>query len=406
MTGERNDTRPATRRGRVAPVAGVALLSLTVALVAVGAVLLFVGGDFDRTEWGMPGGMALWALGFSAAGYPITRRHPANPVGWLLMVAGVAAGVNLLGLEIWSGTTAGGGGPALLLNAWVVSVVALSSAVVLFPSGSPPSRWWRAHLGVLWSSGVLAYFADWYEEGFVGLLKWLDPIAVPVQVVFQLSLAVGFFSLLARWRRSGAVERLQLKWMMYACVLVGVTALVVELGIARLAPSWYLPGTVVLSILILAIPVAIGVAMLRYRLYDIDVVINRTLVYSILTAMLAAVYVGSVVVLQALFNALTGGESQLAVVVSTLAIAALFNPLRRRVQDFIDRRFYRKKYDAAKTLEAFSAKLRQETDLDALSDELVAVVRETMQPEYVSLWLHPAPAPKSGEGREAGKLSR
>jgi hypothetical protein len=137
------------------------------------------------------------------------------------------------------------------------------------------------------------------------------------------------------------------------------------------------------------IPVAVGIAVLKYRLYDLDVIINRTLVYGALTATLVALYFGGVTTTQAIFRALTGQQqqAQLAIVVSTLVIAALFNPLRRRIQGFIDRRFYRRKYDAAKTLEAFSAKLRDETDLEALSDELVGVVRETMQPAHVSLWL-------------------
>jgi hypothetical protein len=148
------------------------------------------------------------------------------------------------------------------------------------------------------------------------------------------------------------------------------------------------------------IPVAVGIAILRYRLYDIDLIINRTLVYGSLTAMLVAVYVGSIVLLQGFLRALTGQESQLAIVASTLAVAALFNPLRHRIQGFIDRRFYRSKYDARKTLETFSAKLRDETDLDALSDDLVKVVRETMQPAHVSLWLRPDPPPSASEVRE------
>jgi hypothetical protein len=149
----------------------------------------------------------------------------------------------------------------------------------------------------------------------------------------------------------------------------------------------------------LSVPTAIGVAILRYRLYEIDLIVNRTLVYGSLSAMLVALYFGGIVVLQRVFVALTGQQSTLAVVVSTLAIAALFNPLRRRVQGFVDRRFYRKKYDARKTLEAFSAKLRDKTDLEALNNDLVGVVRETMQPAHVSLWLRPNTLPK-GEQAE------
>jgi hypothetical protein len=150
------------------------------------------------------------------------------------------------------------------------------------------------------------------------------------------------------------------------------------------------------------IPVATGIAILKYRLYEIDLLINRTLVYGALTAMLAVVYFGGVAATQAIFCTLTGQEQQpqLAVVISTLVIAALFNPLRRRIQGFIDRRFYRKKDDARKTLEAFSAKLRDETDLDALTDDLVGVVRETMQPAHVGLWLRPELPPRRSEGPE------
>jgi hypothetical protein len=190
-----------------------------------------------------------------------------------------------------------------------------------------------------------------------------------------------------RLRRSRATERQQLKWLVYDAALVGLIA-PFFLGVESLTL------VAVLGVFAYAsIPVATGVAILKYHLYDIDLLINRTLVYGSLTVTLVALYFGGVVLLQRLFVALTGEKSTLAVVASTLAIAALFNPLRRRIQSFIDRRFYRRKYDAAKTLETFSAKLRDETDLDALSDDLVGVVRETMQPAHVSLWLRPDTTP-------------
>jgi hypothetical protein len=155
-------------------------------------------------------------------------------------------------------------------------------------------------------------------------------------------------------------------------------------------PVWWLNLLTYAALLsFVAIPIAVGFAVLRYRLYDIDIIINRTLVYGSLSLTLVALYFGGIVVLQRVFVLLTGQQSTLAVVASTLVIAALFNPLRHRIQSFIDRRFYRSKYDARKTLETFSAQLRNETDLEALGDDLVGVVRETMQPAHVSLWLRP-----------------
>jgi hypothetical protein len=382
MTGK-NVEPETTRPGFVA---GLALLCLAVATGVIGIVLLFAGGDFSRVLWGLPVGPGLWALGFSAAGYPITRRHPANPVGWCLMVAGVAAGINSLGLGLPTSDTLA----LWMVNAWVVSVAAICTAAVLFPSGSPPSRWWWAQLVVLWSLASLEYFKEFEtRSGFVGLPEWLDAFAVPVNVAFQFSLASGCLALLVRWRRSGTVERLQLKWVVYSVALVATTALVVEVGIANLVPALYFPATVASSLVILTVPVTIGVAMLRYRLYDIDLIINRTIVYGLLTASLVLLYVGSVVGLQYAFGVFAGGSSQLAVVASTLLIAALFSPLRHRIQNAIDRRFYRRKYDARETLEAFSARLRDETDLKKLNAELLTVVRTTMQPEHVSLWLKP-----------------
>jgi hypothetical protein len=218
----------------------------------------------------------------------------------------------------------------------------------------------------------------------------LDFVAVPMLFVAGLG-AVS--SLLVRFRRARGDERQQIKWFASAAALTLVWILL--FGQASLHG---LPEAIVAlsSLLVIpSIPIATGIAILRYRLYDIDILINRTLVYATLTATLVGIYFSGIVVLQSVFVVLTGQQSTLAVVASTLVIAALFNPLRQRVQAFVDRRFYRKKYDARKTLEAFSAKLRDETDLEALNDDLVGVVKETMQPAHVSLWLSPESSSKN-----------
>ena len=222
-----------------------------------------------------------------------------------------------------------------------------------------------------------------------------SPVLLPVCIL------ISAFSLIWRYRHSGGEVRLQIRWVAFAASLVGITyGVVLFSGLFILPedsttelvkPLWLalLENAVLMSYA--GVPIAVGFAVLRYRLYDIDLLINRTLVYGSLTAMLVAVYVGGVVGLQALLRLLSDQESTLAVVASTLVIAALFNPLRRRVQAFVDRRFYRKKYDARKILEVFSDKLRDETDLQTLSGDLVRVVTETMQPAHISLWVRPGP---------------
>jgi RsiW-degrading membrane proteinase PrsW (M82 family) len=217
--------------------------------------------------------------------------------------------------------------------------------------------------------------------------------AVPMLYVAGLGAVVSLF---VRFRRAREDERQQIKWFVSAAALTLVWITVFGQSTRGLPEA-----IVALSFLLVipSIPLATGIAILRYRLYDIDRIINRTLVYGSLTVTLVALYFGGIVVLQRIFVTLTGQQSTLAVVASTLLIAALFTPLRRRIQGFIDRRFYRSKYDARKTLEAFSAQLREETDLNALSEDLVGVVRETMQPAHVSLWLRPEASPK---GTQAG----
>jgi hypothetical protein len=220
----------------------------------------------------------------------------------------------------------------------------------------------------------------------------------PVETLLYGLGLVAMSSLLVRLRRSKGVERQQIKWFAYAVAVLATSAILAYVVAESLGVVWlgWVSGVLVI-VSVVGFPVAVGIAILRYRLYNIDVLINRTLVYGTLTAVLVVVYLVSVVLFQELFRTLTGQESQLGIVASTLAIAALFNPLRHRIQGFIDRSFYRRKYDARKTLEAFSSKLRDETDLDALSDDLVGVIRETMQPTHVSVWLRADPVLKQGE---------
>jgi hypothetical protein len=204
------------------------------------------------------------------------------------------------------------------------------------------------------------------------------------------SFVASAIALIVRARHASSEQRQQIKWIAYGgAVVVGAML------VGGLVSIWSVMVSIgIISVALLGLPLFTGIAIVRHRLYDVDLLINRTLVYGSVTAVLVAAYVGGVVFLQHVFWTLTGGESQLAIVASTLAIAALFDPLRRRIQAFIDRRFYRKKYDARKTLEGFSAKLRDETDLKALNDELVNVVREIMQPARVSLWLRPETSSK------------
>jgi hypothetical protein len=237
----------------------------------------------------------------------------------------------------------------------------------------------------------------------VGSTTLINPLGIEglpnaskeIEAFMYALVVVGASSMLARLRHAGRIERQQIKWFAYATVVVISGVILKNIVYPPVAVMWvWWVGLILTAVGVVSSPIAMGVAIFRYRLYQIDTLINRTLVYGSLTAMLVALYFVGIVVLQRLFVLLTGQQSTLAVVASTLLIAAFFTPLRRRIQSFIDRRFYRRKYDARKTLETFSAHMRDETDLQALSNDLVGVVRETMQPAHVSLWLRPDTAPK------------
>jgi hypothetical protein len=270
--------------------------------------------------------------------------------------------------------------PADLLN--YVGQVSFGVFFYLFPDGRFVPRWTR-WLAV---ASALLFVPDVFFPG-----SSLADLTELLFFVFIGSLVLA--QVYRYWRVSNPAQRQQTKWVVFgfsaalAGFLVAISLYEFVPAIGGSGPLGEMIGETVVYGFLLLIPLSIGVAILRSRLYDIDVLINRTLVYASLTALLVAVYVGVVVTLQYAIRALTGGESQLAVVASTLTIAALFNPLRSRIQAFIDRRFYRRKYDATKVLAEFSSKLRDETDLDRLSPELLRVIRDTMQPAHVSLWL-------------------
>jgi hypothetical protein len=376
-------------------------------------------------------------LAFPLVGALIATRRPENPIGWICLVAGLLWMLIIVS-EAYSayGLAKPGSIPFpvtihALLYAWVwVPTVGLIGIylLLLFPNGRLPSRRWRLlawlagaviaveSLAVFLTPGPLQDLRGAHNPFGLEDHPWVEGLGLIVLPLLPLCMVASAVSLVLRFRRSRGVVREQIKWLAFAATFVGLlylgimsTGLIIRLISAPETPSdlgsQALWGALLENVMVLSfagVPVAIGFAVLKYRLYEIDIIINRTLVYGALTATLVALYFGGVTATQAIFRALTGQEqqAQLAIVVSTLVIAALFNPLRRRIQAFIDRRFYRRKYDAAKILEAFSAKLRDETDLDALNAELVGVVRETVQPAHVSLWLRPDTAPRRRERPE------
>jgi hypothetical protein len=349
---------------------------------------------------------------FAAVGALLVAKRPDNPIGWIMsadaLIVGIFPACESYAAYVMS--TSGQPDALAVVGAWANSwywyvLLALTFIYLplFFPDGRLPSRRWLpvavvpaigvagiAILGAL-TETLRGQTFDYRIDNPIGIeglgyLEDLQAFALLGGGALVVGTVGAVSSVVVRFRRSRGTERQQLKWFLYAAAPIVTFPAIDSLPVivSGLLSGWVLVG----------LPTAIGIAVLRYRLYEIDLFINRTLVYGPLSAMLVLVYFGGVVGLQAALRTLTGQESSLAVVASTLAIAALFSPLRRRVQGFVDRRFYRSKYDAAKTLAAFSARLREETDLDALGKDLVGVARETMQPEHVSLWLRSEPVQK------------
>jgi hypothetical protein len=357
---------------------------------------------------------ALWAMSFPLVGAVIATHRPRNPLGWIFLVIGISTGLVAFGSQYASYVfrTAPGAGPGGELAVWVGEWawapglgLLLTFVPLLFPDGRPPSPRWRP---VAWLSAVLIMVITIPRA--LALWPWrgptlLDPEGVDQAmgdsgilgfVLYLLLVGCGLAcltALLLRFRRSRGIERQQLKWLLFACAVTIAIFLVVQ---PNTSSEWDL-GMLLALPFFPSVPVAAGVAILRYRLYEIDRIINRTLVYGLLTAVLALGYAAGSLLFALIAGAGADPPSWL-IAAATLATAAVFRPARGRIQAMVDRRFNRRRYHAAKTVEAFSARLRDEVDLDTLSAELVAVADHTMEPTRLSLWLRP-PTERSGPPR-------
>lgn len=418
---------------------GLAWLPLVICLVSFSLLSVFINTvcapaftGTVRWEW-MP--MFISSAGFGILCGLIVAQQPDNRIGWL---CGALATLSIVIISPFYLLRCGQQGyinhPALPLLGLTTNFFAIliSLQFILLPLWFPNGRFltagWRRFAqvtyGLLFLGLILAMI--WPGELILSAAMAMGSYENPIQLPFQPSPAltiwiqrfltislvggvlIANFSLFARWRRSAGQVRQQLKIFAFFLVTVGTVYMLFEMAGQLLYPDpdlfslWDGNLYLVLNLLLWGgFPLSIGAAILRYRLYDIDLIIRRTLVYTTLTGMLALFYFGSVVVLQALFTGLMGQQSTVAIVLSTLGIAALFTPLRSRVQGFIDRRFYRQRYDAEQVLAAFAERARQETDLEMLTAGLVEVVGETMQPEGLSLWMN-----SSTRGNLSGEISQ
>jgi hypothetical protein len=373
------------------PLVGAVSLGVTVALLIGGASGELVDAEGDALP------IAVISLVFGCVGALIVSRQPGNAIGWVFCVVGLA-GAAAGSSAVYSELSLPGSVWGTWLSTWAGGLIfsAVPLVLLLFPDGKPLSPRWRV---VVWAAVIAMIGLATHDAFAPGLLEdshIVNPAGIgslgflseawlgwSVWGLLALSVVAGGVSLVLRFKRSRGTYRQQMKWLALAAVLVGLAfAALVATG------GEVLVIAVVTAAAILLLPVAVGIAILRHRLYDIDLIINRTLVYLSLTTVLALVYAGGVVGAGSLVREVTGQErSNLVVAASTLVVAALFRPVRTRVQSFIDRRFYRRKYDASRTVESFSARLRDEIELETLSSELVGVVGDTMQPSHVSLWL-------------------
>jgi hypothetical protein len=384
---------------RAVAVATVLLVVLSGGLL----VVLHLDASYQPAE-SLPSSLldTLIPLSFAAVGAVVTVKRPDNRVGWALSLSGLAqlaggvcGGYAELALlaKPEAGLPAGAAAGAISDGSWTPIIAGIFLLILLFPQGRLPSSRWRAVAWLVLVGLAAIWFLIATSPGHLGapLKAYENPLAFassksyvvavfPIIGICFVGTGLAGINLLLRFWRSRGVERQQFKW------LAASAAFFVAMAPVALAFNYSGAVGAVFAVALIALPVSVGIAVLRYRLYEIDVIVRRTLVYGVLSGGLAALYFGIVLALQLVFSSVAGG-SDLAIAGSTLAVAALFRPARRRVQAFVDRRFYRHKYDAERTLAAFAARLRDEIDLEALRAELTTVVAETMKPAHVSLWL-------------------
>lgn len=365
--------------------------------------------------WDSSGGLlaniagVVFIVVFATTGALVASRRPGNPIGWLMCLSAFAFTLGAVSVEIVEQAARGEGSPLVTLAAWLSQFVwligiapAATFLLLLFPDGRLPSRRWRplawlsaaalalTVVGLAFAPGLIQDSDVPNPVGIPGGAAVLDAMTFGGLMLLFVSILAAWASLVVRYRQAGPEQRQQIKWIAYAVpllvVMVMASALIEALAASQTSADI---ANALASTGLVMVPVAIGIAMLRYRLYDVDVVINRTLVYGALTVTLAAVYLGGVLLLQLALSPLTG-EFDLAIAGSTLAVAALFRPARSRIQAAVDRRFYRHRYDARHTVEAFTGRLRQQVDLDAVAADLQGVVRDTVEPTHLSLWLRGA----------------
>ena len=382
--------------------AGLTVLALVPAFWL--AELVLSTGWEPRPSNATTGAVILVTMSAATVGALLASRRPRHPVGWLLLGVGLALVVTLLieayvkyGLLVRPGSLPGARYLAGFTYSTVPSWLSCAGFVLLLtPTGSLPSPRWRWWARVAAAAPVVVVLGSVVQPDPLAPDYHGNPLAVPALarvlvvpamagvVIVLVSLLVGAGSLVVRFRRAGGVERQQLRWLAYAAALAAGLLLVALFAGFVLTKDDVVFASLAVGVALL--PLATGAAILRYRLYDLDRIISRTVAYGLLTVLLGGTYAGVVLGL----GQLLGRRSSLAVAAATLVVAAAFQPARRRIQELVDRRFNRRRYDAAQTIQAFSARLRQQVDLDSLTGELLGVVEQTMQPTSVSLWLRPS----------------